>query len=199
MQSFSFKITIIFLLFYAGFCMAVDPILEKQRNYEQERLDRFNSLRMFDNERTVDESEGVGKVISETVSNIMARQAFTFNDSVAFPQGIRDPFAIPSILLQSLASERSKKERKLSASAYAFSNTSLLSVPKIKLKGVMHHPKNPSPLAILLLNSETYMVREGDEVSFNLAEPSQVIKIKKINRLSVLIEVGTLGALVVVR
>jgi hypothetical protein len=184
MPSFNFKLMLPLLLCSSTLCLAADPMLKRQEEFQKERLRVFNSL--------VGEKE-------VTKAPPPVQEKAVFLDSVAFPKGIRDPFAIPSILLQSLATERSKKERQLSASAYAFSNTSLLAVPKIKLKGVMHHPNNPSPLAILLLNGETYMVREGDEVGFNPSEPSQVIKIKKIKRLSVLIEVGTLGALVVVR
>jgi Tfp pilus assembly protein PilP len=171
--------------------MAGDPMIEKQRQFQKQRFDLFNGLsrRFNDDEET--------KMMASP--STMPQNPVAFIDSIAFPKGNRDPFAIPSILLQSLANERSEKERKLSASAFAFSNSSLHSVPTIKLKGVVHHPGNPSPLAIVHLNNETYMVREGDEVGFNPAEPSQIIKIKKINRLSVLVEVGTLGALVIVR
>lgn len=190
MQCFSFIFILALPLFYSVSSMAGNPMIEKQREFQQQRFDRFNSIRRFHD----DDKASVDNMPSLQVDEQMA-----FSDSVAFPKGVRDPFAIPSILLQSLASERSKKERKLSASAFAFSNTSLLSMPKIKLKGVLKLREGAPQLAILLLNNETYMVREGDEVGFNPVEPSQVIKIKKINRLSVLVEVGTLGAVVIVR
>lgn len=188
MQYFSFKFILALPLFYSVSSMAGNPMIEKQREFQQQRFDRFNSIRRFHD----DDKASVDNMPSLQVDEQMA-----FADSVAFPKGVRDPFAIPSILLQSLASERSKKERKLSA--FAFSNTSLLSMPKIKLKGVLKLREGAPQLAILLLNNETYMVREGDEVGFNPVEPSQVIKIKKINRLSVLVEVGTVGAVVIVR
>jgi hypothetical protein len=43
------------------------------------------------------------------------------------------------------------------------------------------------------------MVRVGDEISFNPAMPTQVVKVIKISRLNVVVEVGTLGDLIVVR
>ncbi len=117
----------------------------------------------------------------------------------AFPNGVRDPFAVPLRLLQSLAANQSAQNQDAAQLNYAFSRVAAKKMPKIKLKGVMHRPDDSSPLAVVQLNNETYMVRENDEVGFNPANPAQVIKIIKINRLSMLVEVGTLGELVIVR
>jgi len=179
---------------YSINAFADDPFVEKQRLLQQEMYKRFTTLdrRLNGELESKAEPEPEAKVFS-------SRQVVTFVDSIAYPNGIRDPFAIPSLLLQTLALERSNKVQSNSLSSYAFSQTSVLTMPKIKLKGVMHQRRDSSPLAVILLNNETYMVREGDEIGFNLAEPSQVIKIKQIKRLSLLIEVGTLGELVIVR
>jgi len=179
---------------YSINAFADDPFVEKQRLLQQEMYKRFTTLdrRLNGAVESKAEPEPEAKVFS-------SRQAVTFVDSIAYPKGVRDPFAIPSLLLQTLALERNNKVQSNSLSSYAFSQTSVLTMPKIKLKGVMHQRRDSSPLAVILLNNETYMVREGDEIGFNLAEPSQVIKIKQIKRLSLLIEVGTLGELVIVR
>jgi len=171
---------------------AEDPFVEKQRQIQQEMYRRFTALDRRINGEEKPKSEAKPEMFS-------SHEPVTFIDSIAYPHGIRDPFSIPSLLLQTLAVERSHKKQANASSSYAFSQTSLLTMPKIKLKGVMHQRRNLSPLAVILLNNETYMVREGDEIGFNLAEPSQVIKIKRIKRLSLLIEVGTLGELVIVR
>ncbi len=191
MANFRCILYLFILIIYSAQSMAEDPMIEKQRHFQKERFAAFNKINRsfdFDDKKT---QHNLKK--SDTTPPI------PLIDSVAFPNGIRDPFAVPSILLESLASERNKKEQMLSSSTYAFSNTSLLKMPKIKLKGVVHRKGSSEPLAIVLLNNESYMVREGDELGFNPSEPSKIIKIKKIRRLSVLVEVGTLGALVIVR
>jgi len=180
------------LLAYSIAAWAEDPFVEKQRQIQQEMYRRFTALDRRINGEDEPKTDDKPALFSST-------EPVTIIDSIAYPHGIRDPFAIPSLLMQTLAIERSNKTRGNGSSSYAFSQTSLLTMPKIKLKGVMHQRRNLSPLAVILLNNETYMVREGDEIGFNLAEPSQVIKIKSIKRLSLLIEVGTLGELVIVR
>jgi len=182
---------LVFLLGYSIVAIAEDPFVEKQRQIQQEMFRRFTALDRRFNGEEKSKPDSEPKVFS-------SKQAVTFIDSIAYPKGIRDPFSVPSLLMQTLALERNNQGQK-SHSSYVFSQTSLLAMPKIKLKGVMHQRKSLSPLAVILLNNETYMVREGDEIGFNLAEPSQVIKIKQIKRLSLLIEVGTLGELVIVR
>jgi len=185
------RFTFILLLAHSITAMSEDSFVEKQRKIQQEMYRRFTAL----DHRFNGEGEPKKEVKPALFSS---KEPVTFIDSIAYPQGIRDPFAIPSLLLQTLALERNNKTQG-NSSTYAFAQTSLLTMPKIKLKGVMRQQSNLSPLAVILLNNETYMVREGDEIGFNLAEPSQVIKIKSIKRLSLLIEVGTLGELVIVR
>jgi len=170
---------------------AEDPFVEKQRQIQQEMYRRFTALDRRINGEEKPKIEAKPEMFS-------SHEPVTLIDSIAYPYGIRDPFAIPSLLLQTLAIERDNKMQG-SMSSSSSVKTSLLTMPEIKLKGVMHQQHNADPLAVILLNNETYMVREGDEIGFNIAEPSQVIKIKRIKRLSLLIEVRTLGQMVIVR
>jgi len=186
---------VILLLLQSPSVTAEDPFVAKQRVIQKELFDRFTALDRKFNPAKNKESTTAVKPKSPFSKPFVEKP---FIDHIAFPQGVRDPFAIPSLLLQSLVAEQNNNGKNLSSNSNFFRN-SQLPLPKIKLKGVLHHQNNPSPLAIVLLNEETYMVREGDEIGFNIAEPSQVIKIKKINRLSLLVAIGTLGELVIVR
>jgi len=116
--------------------------------------------------------------------------------SNAFINGVRDPFAITQEI--ALLSQ----ENQSSPGAYAnhdFKSSGLaFTLPKLTMKGVVF--KKQDPIALLEIGGNgVYMVRVGDEISFNPAMPKQVIKVKKISRLNVIVEVGTLGDLIVVR
>jgi len=179
------------LLFYSLSAVADDSMIEKQRKFQKQMFERFTEL---DRRFNGDDSTKT-KVNPDAIRAVNPPASFV--DHLAFPNNERDPFAVPYQLLQSLANERTKKGIANTSTIYTKAPSTAL--PKVKLKGILHHQNNASPLAIMLLNNETYMVRNGDEIGFNPADPSQVIKIKEIKRLSVLIEVGTLGELVIVR
>jgi hypothetical protein len=74
-------------------------------------------------------------------------------------------------------------------------------IPQILLKGIIvDSEKENNYLALLeLKNNGVYMVREGDEISFDQANPGTAIRIKSISRLSVLVEVGDLGNAFIIR
>jgi hypothetical protein len=46
---------------------------------------------------------------------------------------------------------------------------------------------------------QIHMVKIGDEIAFDRTDPGLVFKIREINRLSVIVEVGTLGDMIIVR
>jgi hypothetical protein len=75
-------------------------------------------------------------------------------------------------------------------------------IPKLKLKGVIN-PNANSPeelLALLQVNDrEVYMVRVGDELSYDATNPSAAMKIVTISRLSVTVQVGSLSNVLIVR
>ena len=73
-------------------------------------------------------------------------------------------------------------------------------VPQLALKGIIVKDEDSSPVGLLQVGrSDVHMVREGDEIGFKANDPSQVIKIKKISRLSIIVEAGTLGDVIIVR
>ena len=48
-------------------------------------------------------------------------------------------------------------------------------------------------------DKQIHMVKIGDEIAFDRNDPSLVFKIRSIDRLSVIVEVGTLGDVIIVR
>ena len=75
-------------------------------------------------------------------------------------------------------------------------------LPILKLKGVINanRQREQDLLALLQINNkDVYMVRVGDEISFDPTRPSSAIKIMSISRLSVTVQVGTLGNVLIVR
>ena len=75
-------------------------------------------------------------------------------------------------------------------------------IPELKLRGVIN-PSSGKPNDLLALleidKKEVYMVRVGDEISYDPREPNAAIKIIKINRLTVTVQAGSLGNVLVVR
>jgi hypothetical protein len=75
-------------------------------------------------------------------------------------------------------------------------------IPKLKLKGVINPNVNTPEelLALLQVNEkEVYMVKVGDELSYDPTNPSAAMKIVTISRLSVTVQVGSLSNVLIVR
>jgi len=123
------------------------------------------------------------------------------NNSFAFLNGIRDPFTATKKIIDTGNDGASSNDDDGAYSGYDFRSPGLaIKLPKLSLKGVVYKQSKSDPLALLdVAGYGVYMVRLEDEIGFNPADPSQVIKIKKINRLNIIVEVGTLGDLIVVR
>lgn len=112
----------------------------------------------------------------------------------AFENGLRDPFSVTKKIID--LNEPDEE----SAANNPFVSTTTDNIPKLKLRGVIMHNQDSSPLALLdIAGNGVHMVRVGDRIGFNATNPLQVLKIKQINRLNVIVEIGTLGDLVVVR
>jgi hypothetical protein len=111
------------------------------------------------------------------------------------PDTIRDPFT-PSRLMYEVISTQSG----VNSGAYGFiPSLQGGDVPKMKLRGYISKDEE-SPLALLeIQGAGTFMVREGDEINIDPANPRQAIRISKITRLSVTVETGTLGSIRVLR
>ncbi len=121
--------------------------------------------------------------------------------SLAFLNGIRDPFSATKKIIDTGDDGASSVDGDGAYSGYDFRSPGLaVELPKLSLKGVVYKQSESDPLALLdVAGHGVYMVRLEDEIGFNFSDPSQVIKIKKINRLNIVVEVGSLGDLIVVR
>lgn len=105
---------------------------------------------------------------------------------------LRDPFAVTSLMLQ---------EQQTHGDALRFTPLSAAggAAPQLTLRGVING-KNGARLALLdVAGSGVYLVREGDSISLHRATGNTVIKVKEVSHLSLLVEIGTLGEVIVVR
>lgn len=108
-----------------------------------------------------------------------------------YQAGVRDPFT-PTSAIEFAPS---------GANFTQLSPTeSVMSMPKLTLKGVTYKDNPTNSIALLdVAGDGVHMVRIGDEISINPMNPQEVLKIRKINRLSLVVEFGTLGDLIIVR
>ncbi len=110
----------------------------------------------------------------------------------AYQAGARDPFSATPEMQQFESEQNGGHVFQRSAGLYK--------IPSLKLKGVLTRSAGSEPLALLeIAGRDVYMVSNGDEISFDPVNPAQVLKIQKISQLSVVVEVGTLGDVMVVR
>ncbi len=136
---------------------------------------------------------------SQMLEKYSNRAAITVESDVSALQGnnppIRDPFNLSG-------------QTGIPATGNRFGPSTFLpnsdqqKIPKLKLKGVINADKKaPKDLLALLEidNREVYMVRVGDEISYDPSKPNSAIKIVTISRLSVTVQVGSLGNVLIVR
>ncbi len=75
-------------------------------------------------------------------------------------------------------------------------------IPALKLRGVIT-PSTDEPEDLLALlevdKKDVYMVKVGDEISYDPRNPNAAIKIIKINRLTVTVQAGSLGNVLIIR
>ena len=106
----------------------------------------------------------------------------------------RDPFSVSNILRQKLQGNERNGQSQFQQGQFT------QTIPRLKLKGIVVDKKTKQPLALLNIGDQTvHLVREQDEISFDPVDPKQVIKIQKITSSNVIVEVGTLGDLILVR
>ncbi|MEM9385904.1 MAG: hypothetical protein AAGA68_12640 [Pseudomonadota bacterium] len=70
--------------------------------------------------------------------------------------------------------------------------------PELELKGIVDLEDEVTAL-LRIGPSRVFMVRQGDQITFDPTRPGQAIKIREISRLSVVVEIGSIGNVVVVR
>jgi len=104
--------------------------------------------------------------------------------------GPRDPFAITSRMF----GYRAPKDV-----GYDFSPVLDVKVPEIKLKAVMRGPSGQLAALIDVEGQSGIIVREGDTIGLDAAQSGHGLRIKKINRSSLVLTTGSLGGDVIVR
>lgn len=112
--------------------------------------------------------------------------------------GERDPFAVPS-KLQKVSTGGLQQLQFVPTPAVAKKK-----IPKMRLRGVMRssdaQPGGEGVAALLdIKGSGVYVVREGDTIGLHDLGLDTVMKIVKVDALSVVVETGTLGQLIIVR
>jgi hypothetical protein len=129
--------------------------------------------------RTVDRS---------TISGPEPEAAANFSvptDSI--PQARTDPFQISYFMQQ--------KAQAGNQGGLQFTPLQNAHVPTLVMRGIVS-----GGLALLDVEGHgVYLVREGDTLSLNRQGQNTVIKIEKINRLSLMVKIGTLNEMIVVR
>lgn len=105
------------------------------------------------------------------------------------PQVSRDPFS-PSALMYDVLNK--KNILGSNGNVYGMPRNGL-KIPKITLRGFIEKKGNETLALLDITGSGTQMVREGDEITFNPAEPHNKILITEISRKGVVADMGMMG------
>ena len=201
MKKFTPYVYFLCILFHPAVLANQDQSISNAKEQVLGLLDMIEERNKLVNEKmfgTTSAEESNPPVMDTNKAGIPEPVSYINPSISAFINGIRDPFAVTQeIALLNQASQTTQ-------GAYAdhsFKSSSLaFTLPKLTMKGVIFKKQEKRPIALLEIGgSGVYMVRVGDEISFNPAMPTQVVKVIKISRLNVVVEVGTLGDLIVVR
>jgi len=115
-------------------------------------------------------------------------------------RGYRDPFALTNQLVRQDLKRGEASGNQMSNRNYNFTRlSSSVEVPKLTLRGLILKSEHEKAAILEVEGLGTYVVREGDTVSIPSGGMNNVIKVTQIDRLSLLIEVGKLGEVIVVR
>ncbi|MEM7194804.1 MAG: hypothetical protein AAF402_07640 [Pseudomonadota bacterium] len=106
-------------------------------------------------------------------------------------EGPRDPFALTPYIVEQFSASTSGEA--------VFTPTLSANVPPLALRGLVQKDANETVALLEIGNTGVYVVREGDTVGFRVGNEEQVMRIRKIDGLSVLVETGNLGKVIVVR
>ena len=146
----------------------------------------------------IDQTINIEEYVAKTQDGLESILPFG-NENIALVNqdpNLRDPFNMSG-----------QTARKSTGGGFGFGtsflpNTVTKKVPKLKLRGVINaESKRPEDLLALLEvnNQEVYMVRIGDEISYDPGNPASAIKIMSITRLSIKVQVGNLGNVLIIR
>jgi hypothetical protein len=103
----------------------------------------------------------------------------------------RDPFSTSGLMAE-------EAQRRGSGLEF-YPAQEMRAVPRLILRGFVEDETHV-PIALLEVDQEgVYLVRAGDTISIQHRGASSVLKVQKITNLSVFVEVGSLGQVIVVR
>ncbi len=103
----------------------------------------------------------------------------------------RNPFALTSVIL-----ERTRKGQ----AAVGFQPAEgPVKVPDLKLRGIVVRSDGSKAALLEVKGRGTYVVREGDRIGLNPAQASAAIRVTRINRMQVEVEVGSIRQVIIVR
>lgn len=108
----------------------------------------------------------------------------------------RDPFAVTGELV---TQNNQPVQKRVSSSGHVFTPKQEIKLPQMSLRG---HLKGNDGVVIALLQigkGQVHIVREGDTIGLHEFGLNTVVRVKKISRLQLIIESGSLGQLIIVR
>ncbi|RMH37664.1 MAG: hypothetical protein D6690_02500 [Nitrospirae bacterium] len=125
---------------------------------------------------------------SETASNGQASMRVSPN--LLSPK--RDPFATTALMYE--------QAKRVGTGPVFVAASGNARIPRLTLRGYVEGD-GQEPVALLQVgNAEVYVVRKGDTISLHEGGGlNTVLKVKEISKLSALVEIGTLGQVIVVR
>ncbi|MEW5057141.1 MAG: hypothetical protein AB1Y25_05910 [Cycloclasticus sp.] len=167
---------------------AYKEIMEKLPTVLDYLKDHKNALRAKGVD-VQDASYDAGKPIEEIKKKLEQPFRRVFNS--AFQK--RDPFANSQRMHERLQSGDSGEAFSFRAQPNAY-------IPGLKLRGILDGESEDERLGLIEVASEgVFLVREGDTFSVRSAGSNVVVLVKEINNLSLMVEMGTLGEVIIVR
>lgn len=116
------------------------------------------------------------------------------NQKFGYAQGRRNPFA-PTRQILSMVNRAGAGKGNFNIQPMQ----DMTKVPRMHLKGLISDGDNSLAALLEIENAGIYMVREGDTVGLYESGSSSVIQIRKINRLNIVVEAGSLGEVLIIR
>jgi Tfp pilus assembly protein PilP len=129
--------------------------------------------------------------MSEPAEDVFEPQPIGLTGSDAVKAVKRDPFAVTDRLKQAAA-----KGTNMLFKPKSFQKNG--NIPPMHLRGLIRSDSG-GLVALLEINDAIHIVRDGDTVGLYNEGSNSVLRIRKINRLNVVVEAGTLGQLIIVR
>jgi len=144
-----------------------------------------------------DEDEALEKIKKKVVQSFKRAYESAAGDyNYSAPNSLfqkRDPFANSQLMRERLLSGKAGETFSFRAQPNAY-------IPGLKLRGILDGETDDERLGLIEVASEgVFLVREGDTFSVRSAGKNVVVLVKEINNLSLMVEMGTLGEVIIVR